>query len=164
MRWGVSLLDEWTNVIVREGQTTPEKAALQRAKFTTDFVEGMLDVDHENHALARPLTTDHGDVHVAACALAATPCTLLTFNEADFDVAGLARRGVVVRDPGEWLADVYTQSPIEQQREWLLSLEEHRKDLNNPSLTPAEYIDILTHVELDPFSETVREAFLALKR
>ncbi|MCC8955031.1 hypothetical protein H8B02_16760 [Bradyrhizobium sp. Pear77] len=55
--------------------------------------------------------TDPKDRHVAGAAVAVAPCVLITNNLVDFDVKELAKLGVRVLPPDEFLVGLFDEAP-----------------------------------------------------
>lgn len=161
IRWSDALLDEWTGVIVREGRTTPGQAARQRQKLAADFPEAQVVPDLAHLVVGRRLARDPGDAHVAACALAAAPCVLLTYDLGGFDRPGLRPEGVDVRKPGPWLAEAFGAAPPEVRRDWLAGLQAHRESMSRPPYGLDGYLDLAAARQLAAFAHAVRAALSA---
>lgn len=165
-RWTRELIDEWSRVIVREGRTSAEKAAYQRAKLLADFPYALVEDVDRFESVAQMVVRDPGDMKVAACALAVAPCILLTFNMKHFDVERLQEHGVTVRKPGPWLAESYHALEPSEQNDWCLALEGHRLTTHFASRKPEAY---LTHLGenargLSRFVTACGAEFLSLPR
>lgn len=157
-QWSDALLGEWTRVIVREGRATPEQARRQFDKLRADFPEAWVVPALHHEVDGRALVRDPGDAHVAACALAAAPCVLLTYNRDDFDVPGLQARGVEVRKPGPWLAEVFTGAPPAVRRDWLAGLNAHRESMTRPPYDLPAYLAMAASRQLAAFARAVQVA------
>ncbi len=106
VHWTSRILDEWlrnSDAALRarlQARTLP----LMQAHFPDALVAeigGDSDVGQ----------TDAKDWHVALAALAVSPCALVTWNLADFDLKNLAARNVVVLTPDAFLTERFDADP-----------------------------------------------------
>lgn len=155
--WSAELIREWSYVIVREGRTTPVQADKQRDKLSTDFPDALIEVPDAARQAAESFVHDPDDQHVAACALVAAPCVLLTYNRRHFDVESLRGRGVHVHGPDQWLGEGFRGAPPATQHDWIAALEEHRNSMSNPPFTLRDYLTRAADRDMSRFVSALRE-------
>ena len=121
--WTEALLAEWERVIVGEQGRTAESAA----KITTDirnyFGEGRVGEEQYVHLIGSMPGKDPDDRRHMAAAVAGAGDTIITWNRADFPSAELARHGVRVVDPDDYVCELITEIPdevIQNIRRWQL--------------------------------------------
>lgn len=106
--WSLRILDEWARAATRDGwehEAAPAIADLE-ARFP-----GAL-VTHDPAIEDRLSLPDPDDIHVLAAAIAGEADELLTLNVKDFPNRTLARDGIVLRHPDEFLLEALHGAPV----------------------------------------------------
>ncbi|SHV73630.1 PIN domain-containing protein [Mycobacteroides abscessus] len=120
--WSAEILDELHRNLIAKIGLSEEKADRRIARMQALFPYAAVDGYEAFQDLAESLGTDPKDRHVAAAALHGRVDVLITNNEKDFPVAALARYGVQVVKPDDFLRDQLELDPdltigvFEQQR------------------------------------------------
>jgi predicted nucleic acid-binding protein len=111
--WTDFLLAEWERVIVREQKRSSESAAKIVSAIREFFPEGRVAEEAYVHLVAELASLDPDDRHHMAAAVAGNASVIVTWNRADFPADVLARRGVRVLDPDEYLCELIVELPNE---------------------------------------------------
>jgi predicted nucleic acid-binding protein len=134
VRWTDALLDEWERVIVREHRRSAESAARVTAAIRDFFPEGRVAIEEYADLVAEMPGGDPDDRQHMAAAVAAEVDAIITWNRADFPAGELARWGVRVMDPDEYLCELIVDLSS-QVVETVLRLAAEKK---RPPLTPRD--------------------------
>lgn len=113
LHWTRKIDDEWVRNrgrhLLKAGRDpiAPLRTAEKMRKAIPDFDPGDWQrfVEHTG-------ATDSKDRHVAAAAIACAPSDLLTWNLTDFDAKHLQAHEVLVRNPDDFLCEVYDENPV----------------------------------------------------
>lgn len=109
--WSAEILDELHRNLIAKIGLSEEKADRRIARMQALFPYAAVDGYEAFQDLAESLGTDPKDRHVAAAALHGRADVLITNNEKDFPVAALARYGVQVVKPDDFLRDQLELDP-----------------------------------------------------
>jgi PIN domain len=150
--WTEDLLDELARVWVKHGARSAEAAAKVCRDIRGAFV-GQDVPRHEYEDLIDSMPGSDKDDHAhAAAAVARAPCVVLTKNTKDFPVEALAVRGVVVREPDDYVTELFDEYPDEM----VDIVREMAADRSNPPMTASEIIDALGRAGVSEFASRVR--------
>jgi predicted nucleic acid-binding protein len=150
--WTDALLDEWEQVIVREEQRTPETAASVTNAIRDFFDDSKVERAEYEHLIDEMPGGDPDDHQHMAAAVARQPCTVLTYDTADFPTRPLAARGVRVTDPDTYLCELADELPGEVTDTVVRLAEEKRR----PPKTPQDLLDDLASTGVTRFAAKVR--------
>jgi predicted nucleic acid-binding protein len=139
MRWTEALLDEWERVIVREQRRSTESAARITATIREFFPEGRVAEKEYANLIADMPGRDPDDRQHMAAAVAAGVGAIITWNRAHFPEVALARWGIRVMDPDEYLCQLVADLPQEIAQAAVRLAAEKRR----PPLTPHDLADRL---------------------
>jgi hypothetical protein len=156
LHWTDEIEDEWIRNrrehLLKKGLDTdaPARTAAKMRKANPDFDPG----DWQPF-VGKTGRTDPRDRHVAAAAIACAPSYLLTWNIGDFDIEHLANHRVVVRNPDEFLCEIYDDDPVVT---FEASRKAHSFARAAAGLTPLwiEYVGRLSASRLAEFSARLR--------
>jgi len=150
--WTDDLLDEWEEVIVREGMRTPESARSVTDAVRTHFGRYRIEGNLYQGKAADDLSPDPGDrLHAAAC-IHGDVDVLLTRNLKDFKAPALARAGVKVMTSDTFLSELLShrhQAVVE-------SFTRAAGSKKNPPTTSAELADSIARAGAPQFTERLR--------
>lgn len=111
--WSDDLLAEWEWVIVHKGQRSPESAARLTSQIRSFFAEGHIPREDYAHLVASMPGDDPDDhLHMAA-AIAGHADVIVTSDGHDYPRLELARHGIRVLTPDEYLVEVLSEVPNE---------------------------------------------------
>jgi hypothetical protein len=132
--WTERIHEEWIrNLLAHRSDLTSTQLARTRAAMDASFPGAL--VDGHEVLEAQFAGVAPGDRHVAAAALKAGAGWIVTQNLRDFPPAALRPHGLSARSPDDFiLMLVTTRSPAIHA-----VLDEHRRGLNRPPLTPDAY-------------------------
>jgi hypothetical protein len=137
--WTDALLDEWEDVIVREGKRTPESAA-SITSAVRDFFDDCKVERPEYEALVDEMPgPDEDDHEHMAASVARQPCTILTHDRKHFPAKPLHDRGVRVTDPDTYLCELVDDLPDEV----IDTLVRLAAEKERPPKTPEDLLDDL---------------------
>lgn len=155
--WPDELLDEWEEVIVREGVRTPDSARSVTDAVRIHFSKYQIDGTLYRDKLSDSLSPDPGDrLHAAAC-IHGDVDVLLTRNLKDFQTQEIAHAGVQVMTSDALLYDLlshHRQAVIE-------SFTRATESKTNPPRTPAEQADCISNAGAPQFAEALRRCLAA---
>lgn len=147
--WTDELLDEWEDVIVREGVRTARSARSVTNAVRTHFgkyrIEGLLYQGKDSS----DLSPDPGDrLHAAACIYGDVD-VLLTRNLKDFQTPHLAQAGVQVSTSDTFLNELLSH----RRRAVIESFIRTATSRTDPPTSPAELADMIARAGTPRFSE-----------
>jgi predicted nucleic acid-binding protein len=142
-RWTDRIHDEWIrNLAVRRPDIPAEK--LQHTRRLMDrAVPDCLVTDYEPYIDKLELP-DPNDRHVLAAAIRAQAGVIVTLNTADFPEAAIARHGISVQHPDEFLSHLFDLAPGEV----CAAVRAMRLALRNPPRTATELLEDLLKLGL----------------
>jgi len=132
--WTETLLAEWEHVIVRAQRRSAESAAAITAAIREFFPESRVDEVEYLGLVADLPGDDLDDRHHMAAAIAGGASAIVTWNRADFPADALARRGVEVMDPDDYLCGLIAEFP----REVVDTVVRLAAEMRRPPLTPLD--------------------------
>ncbi|MFJ6778680.1 PIN domain-containing protein [Streptomyces yangpuensis] len=147
--WSERLLAEWERVIVREGRRSADSAAAVTRAIRRFFSDCEIPAADYAHLVDEMPGDDPDDRHHAAAAVAAGAGALITWNLGDFPAGDLAKRGVQVIDPDEYLCGLYGELPSEVVQTVARLTAEKR----NPPVTIADAITRLAKAGVPRFAD-----------
>jgi predicted nucleic acid-binding protein len=104
--WSPRILEEWARATRRLPEGAEAIARAEIAAMRTRWPEAEIDPPPD---LAATLSLpDPDDRHVLAAAIAGGADSILTLNRADFPPRTLARHGLMLRQPDEFLRDLWS--------------------------------------------------------
>ncbi|MFT4258597.1 putative toxin-antitoxin system toxin component, PIN family [Microbacterium sp.] len=150
--WTDELLDEWEEVIVREGTRTPESARSVTKAVQTYFGRYRIAPEIYGGNVTDDLSPDPGDrTHAAAC-IHGDVDVLLTRNLKDFRAPAIAQAGVQVMTSDTFLSQLLShrhQAVVE-------SFTRAAYSKKNPPVTSAELADAIARAGAPQFAERLR--------
>jgi hypothetical protein len=150
--WTEDLLDELARTWVAKGARSAEAAEKVCGDIRAAFVGQDVPRDTYEHLIASMPGDDTDDHAHAAAAVVRAPCVILTKNLKDFPAEPLAGWGVVVREPDEYLSEMFDQYPDE-----LVGIVgEMASDRSNPPMTAIEITDALERNGAPVFAARLR--------
>ncbi len=150
--WTDELLDEWEEVIVREGVRTSESARSVTDAVRTHFSRYRIDGRLYQGKTSDDLSTDPEDrLHAAACIYGDVD-TLLTHNLKDFHAPALAEAGVQVMT-----SDTFLSKLLSDRRQAVVESFTRAADTKkNPPTTATELANLIAHAGAPQFAERLR--------
>lgn len=150
--WTDEVLDEWEEVIVREGQRTAESAASVTRAVRQHFGRYRIDPALYRDKVTDDLSPDPDDrIHAAAC-VHGNIDVLLTRNAKHFRAPALPQAGVAVMDSDQFLCALLTRRPKAVTESFTRAA--HTK--KNPPVTPGELADRIANAGAAEFAARVR--------
>ncbi|MDF1488400.1 PIN domain-containing protein [Tessaracoccus caeni] len=150
--WTDELLEEWEEVIVREGVRTPESARSVTDAVRTHFSRYRIDGGLYRGKASDDLSPDPGDrLHAAACIYGDVD-VLLTRNLKDFQAPALAQAGVQVITSDTFLSKLLS----DRHRAVVESFTRAASSKKNPPMTAAELTDAIARAGAPQFAEYLR--------
>jgi predicted nucleic acid-binding protein len=151
--WSEDLLDEWEEVIVRERQRSAESAAHLTAQIRSFFAEGYIPQSDYAHMVASMPGGDPDDhLHMAA-AIAGNADLIITSDAGDYPRLELARHGIRVLNPDEYLVEVLGEVPDEV----MLAVQRISDRRKRPPMTIEEVIDRFANAGAPHFAVRLRD-------
>lgn len=150
--WTDEVLDEWTEVIVREGQRTPESAASVAAAVRTHFGRYRIDPALYQGKITDDLSPDPDDRIHAAAAIHGHVDVLLTRNLKHLRTTPVLAAGVKVTTSDDFLSALLThhhQGVVES----FVRAADNKK---NPPVTPHQLADKVSAAGAPRFAERLR--------
>jgi hypothetical protein len=150
--WTDELLEEWEEVIVREGIRTPESARSVTDAVRTHFSRYRIDGRLYQGKASDDLSPDPGDrLHAAACIYGDVD-VLLTRNLKDFQAPALAQAGVQVIT-----SDTFLSKLLSDRRQAVVeSFTRAAEAKKNPPTTVAKLADLIARAGVPQFAEHLR--------
>jgi predicted nucleic acid-binding protein len=109
--WSEHLLAEWERVVIREGARTPAAAAKLVAAIREAFAERCIPEAAYAHLVADMPSADPDDRFHIAAAIAGGVDVIVTWNLRDFPAVPLAKQGVTVQTPDDYLCGLLDSDP-----------------------------------------------------
>jgi predicted nucleic acid-binding protein len=150
--WTERLLAEWERVIIRAGRRSADSAAVITAAIREFFEEGRVAEEAYAGLVAQMPGRDPDDRHHMAAAVAGKASVIVTWNRVDFPAADLARYGIRVLDPDEYLCGLLGELPDEVVDTVVRVAARKRR----PVMTPYDVCDALTKARVGTFATEVR--------
>lgn len=150
--WTDELLDEWTDVIVREGRRTPESAASVAAAVRTHFGRERIDPARYRDKITDDLSPDPGDRVHAAAAIHGDVDVLLTRNLKHLRTAPVLAAGVQVVTSDDFLCAQLTR----RRAAVVASFVRTAAGRKNPPTTPRELADTIAAAGAPRFAERLQ--------
>lgn len=133
--WSAEILDELHRNLIAKIGLTEDKADRRVARMHALFPYAEVDGYEAYQDLVESLGTDPKDRHVAAAAIHGKADVLITNNDKDFPTAALARYGVHVLKPDDFLRDQLELDPDLT----IKVFEEQRASYVRPPITVPEF-------------------------
>lgn len=150
--WTDELLDEWEEVIVREGKRTPESAASVAGAVRTHFSGYRIDPAVYRDKITDDLSPDPDDRIHAAAAIYGGADVLLTRNPKHLRTKPVLAAGVKVITSDEFLCALFTH----RRQGVVESLTRAADTKKNPAMTPEELAKKIATAGAPQFGERVR--------
>lgn len=150
--WTDELLDEWEQVIVREGVRTPESAHSVIHAVRTHFGRYRIAPEQYRNKITDELSPDPGDRQHAAACIHGDVDVLLTRNLKHFRAPAIGQAGVQVMTSDTFLCRMLThrrQGVVES----FIRAANRRK---NPPTTPVDLADTIANAGAPRFAERLR--------
>nr|WP_300148942.1 PIN domain-containing protein [Propionicimonas sp.] len=155
--WTDEVLDEWEEVIVREGQRTAESAASVAAAVRKHFGRYRIDPTLYRGKATDDLSPDPDDrIHAAAC-IHGSIDVLLTRNTKHFRARALAEAGVKVMDSDQFLCALLTRRPKAVTESFTRASSVKK----NPPITPGELADRIATAGTPRFAARIQPRLAA---
>lgn len=143
------MLDEWQNVIVREGQRTAESAESVAAAVRTHFGRYRIDPDLYRDKITEDMSPDPDDrAHAAAC-IHGDVDVLLTRNTKHLRTKPVIAAGVEVITSDVFLCDLLTA----KRKGVIESFTRAANAKKNPPVTPEEFADKIANSGAPKFAK-----------
>lgn len=150
--WTDEMLDEWQEVIVREGHRTPESAASVAAAVHSYFGRFRIDPGQYRDKITDDLSPDPDDRVHAAAAIYGDVDVLLTRNMKHLRTAPVLAAGVDVITSDDFLVDL-----LERRRQGVVeSFVRAAGGKTNPPFTAQELADKIATAGAPKFAERLR--------
>jgi predicted nucleic acid-binding protein len=151
-KWTDLIHDEWIrNLLINRPDLKAAQFDRVRNLMNSTIQDSLVtDFEHLISSLELP---DADDRHVLAAAIIAEADIVVTFNLKDFPTALLAKYGMEVKHPDNFVSELIDQNP---QEVWQC-LETIRARLKNPSQTFSDYMEVLLKQGLLTSVEMLRE-------
>lgn len=150
--WNDEILEEWEQVIVREGARTPESARSVTAAVRTYFARYRIEPEIYRGRVTDDLSPDPGDrLHAAAC-IHGEVDVLLTRNLKHFRSSAIRTAGIRVVTSDAFLCDL-----LARRRQSVV--ESFRRAANaktNPPISEAQSLEKLNRAGAPDFAERMR--------
>lgn len=151
--WTEDLLDELAHIWVEKGARSAAAAEKVCGDIRSAFAGQDVPRGTYEHLIAAMPGDDKDDHAHAAAAVVRAPCVILTRNLKDFPAEPLASWGVVVREPDEYLTEMFDQYPDE-----LVGIVgEMASDRSNPPMTAIEITGALERAGAPVFAARLRQ-------
>ncbi len=150
--WTDEVLDEWEEVIVREGNRTPESAAQVAAAVRTHFARYRIDPTLYQDKVTDDMSPDPDDRIHAAAAIHGDVDVLLTRNLRHLRTPPVLAAGVNVITSDEFLCDLLTLYRHGVVESFIRAADSRR----NPPTTPGELATKLAMAGAPRFAERLR--------
>ncbi len=150
--WTDDLLEEWEQVIIREGQRSAESAASVAAAVRTHFAGNRIDPAVYRDKVTVDLSPDPGDRVHAAAAIYGRVDTLLTRNLKHLRTPPVVDAGIKVVTSDEFLCVLLT----DRRQGVLESLARAADAKKNPPITPDELVRRIAAAGAPQFAKRVR--------
>ncbi len=150
--WTYEILDEWEEVIVREGRRTPESAASVAAAVRTHFDRYRIDPAVYRDKVTDDLSPDPDDRVHAAAAIHGGIDVLPTRNLRHLRTTPVLAAGVKVITSDEFLCALLTH----RRRGVVESFTHAVYGKKNPSMSPVEFAQKIAAAGAPRFTERVR--------
>lgn len=154
--WTEELLEEWEQVIAREGVRTPESARSVTDAVRAHFGRYRIVPELYRDKVTEDLSPDPGDrVHAAACIYGAVD-VLLTRDLKHFGTPAIDQAGVLVMT-----SDAFLSNLLKQRRHGVIeSFTRAANGRRNPPTTPAELTDAIANAGAPQFAKRLRPHLL----
>ena len=143
--WSAGVFDELHRTLVRRGipsAAVTRRIEMMRTAFPEAEVTGYTDI-------IGSMTCDEGDRHILAAAVRGNAELLVTFNLRHFPAIALRPYDIEARHPDDFLLD-----QLELRESMVLaSVDEVLSCYDNPPMTMAEYLDLLSRAGVSGFAE-----------
>lgn len=150
--WTDEVLDEWEEVIVREGQRTAESAASVTAAVRKHFGRYRIDPALYSVKVTDDLSPDPDDrIHAAACVHGKVDI-LLTRNTKHFRSPRLTEAGVTVMNSDQLLCALLAQRPTAVAESFTRAASAKK----NPPITPGELADRISAAGAPHFAARIQ--------
>jgi hypothetical protein len=138
VRWTSKIQDEWINGLLRKRPELDRARLLRTRNKMNDAVPDSLITGYEVLIPGLELP-DPDDRHVLAAAIVGRCDMIVTYNERDFPGAVLARYGIEVQHPDEFLVN---QLDLDEDKV-ISAVRECRARFKNPPRSVSDYLDRL---------------------
>lgn len=150
--WTDELLDEWEQVIVREGVRSPESARSVTDAVRAHFGHHRIAPELYRDKISDDLSPDPGDrLHAAAC-IHGEVDVLLTRNLKHFRAPPIAQAGVRVMTSDRFLSSLLTR----RRQGAVESFIRAANTRSNPATTPTELAETIAKAGAPRFAERLR--------
>lgn len=150
--WTDELLAEWQDVIVREGERTPESAASVAAAVRTHFGRYRIEPARYIDKITDDLSPDPNDRVLAAAAIHGDVDVLLTRNLRHLRTEPVLNAGVEVITSDDFLCALLTRHNRDVVESFIRAADSKR----NPPTTPRELADRISAAGAQRFAERLR--------
>ncbi len=152
-RWTNQIQDEWIrNLLLKRTDLTAEKLNFTVSKMT-EAIEDCL-VEGYEYLIESLTLPDANDRHVLAAAIVGHADAIVTYNLKDFPVNILAKHGIEVLHPDDFIVAQYDLEPLKV----LTKIKEIRARLKKPPMSAQELVDNYEFLTLPQFSNLLRGA------
>ena len=151
-KWSDQIQEEWVNNLLKSRSDLSREKLNRTVELMLIAVPDALVTNYKEfiHCLDMPDTDDR---HVLAAAIRCNADVIVTFNLKDFPVKVLSKYQLEAVHP-----DVFLVNQLDLSQSVVIScVKRIRARLNNPSLTPTEYLERLASVGLPAFADRMTE-------
>jgi hypothetical protein len=147
-KWTGRIHREWIRAVLRAKPDVPRGELLRTRRLMDQHVRGCRVHGYQRweKRLALP---DPNDRHVLAAAMACVADVIVTFNTRDFPLDVLRPFGLVAAVPDSFVSQLMDSGIV------VAAAAEHRAALTRPSMSPAEYLEVLRRNGLPSTANTL---------
>lgn len=155
--WTEALLAEWERVIVRAQRRSAQAAARITADIREFFADSRVGEEDYRDLVAEMPGNDPDDRQHMAAAVAGRAGAIITWNRDDFPSEALARRGIRVMDPDEYLSELIAEFP----REVVNTVVRVAAGKRRPPMSASDLADHLAKAGTPTFAVRLRDVLAA---
>ncbi|WP_321916660.1 PIN domain-containing protein [Paraburkholderia sp. J11-2] len=156
-RWTDAIHDEWTRNLI-EDRPDLDPSMIHRTRDLMDRHVRDAKITGYEPLIPAVQLPDPDDAHVVAAAIHCHASTIVTLNLKDFPSDVLARFGIEVQHPDDFVAGLFNLN----QMLVLRAMADHRRSLRNPPKSAYEYLDTLASQGLTQTVSIVRPYVAAI--
>jgi len=151
-KWTADIHEEWIAALLKERPDLRRDQLECTRDLMDSHVRDCLVVGYE-HLVAVLQLPDPNDRHVLACAIRSGANLIVTENLRDFPVANVAKYGIEVLAPDDFVADIFDLDPAIV----MAAIKRHKQSLKNPPKTWNQYLDSLETARMRQTAALIRQ-------
>ncbi|MFV2060266.1 MAG: putative toxin-antitoxin system toxin component, PIN family [Gammaproteobacteria bacterium] len=136
-KWTNQIQDEWTRNLLKNRKDIAASRLQKTVSLMNEHIKDCL-VENYEFIIKSVTLPDPDDRHVLAAAIISNADVIVTENLKDFPVSELSKYGIEAQSPDIFLSHLYDLKP----EVFCLVVHQLRSDLNKPSLTAEELLQI----------------------